>query len=202
MWILTGAKFETQKVTDTMLKIRSIGDQMHLAGVTQAALKSAAMTQVLNFCRTGHYMKLSVGVAEHMFGELDRDLDWIVKLLEHFKPGRLGWVIGTLAFACYADRRAEGFVTAFAEGDNIATGHPAKTARTWLINKKSMNFKKQYKQPLIEGLFNAAYNHIHGGRITTIKPGAQGLDYFTKRASKFVQWVDKATRTEPKATTT
>lgn len=170
---------------------RTVADNLQLSDrLTSANLKVATVRQIVSICCYYQNPRVSIGMARFVLAEYQRDIDTVIAQVSNFRPGMRGWIIGTLAFALHADRQALSFIQAFGSGENLSRGSPAKAARDWLISGAAGSAKLRnahtYKKPAVEGLMNAVYNDIFKNPLSTIRRGAQGVDYFTGKSRRSV----------------
>lgn len=188
MWVFGDVPLEVQAMVDKG-RIRSVADELsHFDGVEHAKAKAAACRAVLSICCYFQSIKMSSGSCKKILSELERDLDFVIEATKPFKPAQRNWIQGALAIAVSGDRNVVPFIEAFGSGENLKAGDPAKAVRDWLTNG-GRNIRSSYKRAAVEGIFNAAYNATTGDKITTIKRGVQGMNYFLNKKRKFVSSV-------------
>lgn len=187
-WVAFDCVPEAQDVMDCQI-IRTVPDQLQLGGLANSKLKVAAVRQIVSLCTNFQNYKIGVQFTRGVLLEFERDIEFVMDALVQFKPSRRGFVIGALAFAVSADRRARDFVQSFGSGENLRKGNPAKTARDWLTNGNSSCLRQSYKAPAVEILMNAAFNAVTGADITQAKSGARGLQFFMGKKRRFVETI-------------
>lgn len=188
-WVARGVPMDVQDVIDTGT-VRTVSDQLQLGdGLKNATMSVAAVRQIVALCCDFQKVKISTDLARIILSEFGREIEFCIDKLFPFRPGFRAWVIGSLAFAMSADRHTSVFIEALGSGENITRGDPAKAARDWLTNGSSISLTKHYKRGAIEGLMNAAYNSVLNNRLTSIRRGAQGVDYFTGKKRRTVATV-------------
>jgi hypothetical protein len=176
--------------------VRSVPDQMHLNGLAKAKEMVGAARHIASLCCSFSTPKLSTGSAQFVLAEYQRDIGRTLELLATFKPGRAQWVVGTLAFALSGDRSVASFIEAFGSGVNLRAGQPAKALRDWLVNGDSIHLGRNYKRGAVECVLNAVHNEIKGNRLTQVKSGSLGLDYFLDRKRESVVAIRKHFRAQ------
>lgn len=191
-WVARDVPLDTQDVIDFGSQ-RSVADQLHLGdGIANANLMVGALRTITSICCYYQSVKLSTDAARLVYSEFGNDVEFVIENTRNFRPGFKTWVIGSLALAYSADRSAGPFIEAFGSGEGLLRGNPAKAARDWLVNARkngSELIAHSYKKSAIEGLLNAAYNHVTGDQISTIRRGTQGVDYFTGKRRKAVAMI-------------
>ena len=184
-WIASDVPMDVQDKID-FCSPRNVADQLGLGdGVANATLTAGACRVITSICCYYQMPKSSVDFARLVHSEFRNELEFCIEKIRPFRPGYRAWVIGALAFAMSADKGVSPFIEAFGSGENLVRGNPAKAARDWILNG-SINIDKSYKRGAIEGLLNAAYNGVNGGSISSVKRGAQGVDYFTGKKRRTV----------------
>lgn len=192
-WVTWDAPIATQVLVDKG-RIRSVADELlHFNGVQYASKKTSAARCLISLCCNFQNIKMSNGMADLVIGELGREMDFVIEACKNFRPADRTWVLAVLSFAYSADRSLGVFIEAFGSGENLKHGDPAKALRDWLTNG-GRSITANYKRAAIEGVFNACYNATTGNSISTIKRGANGLDYFTGKKRRFVTTVRESMR--------
>ncbi len=192
MWVSTGYDPAAQSNMDVGGRGRTVGDQLHLVdGTTNAKTKAAAATHIVTICCACGGVKVSVGLARSVLTEFERDIDYVLLQVVHFKPARCGWAVGTLAFIYNAERALKPFVDGFGSGEDLKKGDPAKAARDWLTNADK---RKGYKKTAAGMLMNAAWHALNGSTINLLKAGTAGPDYFAGKKRKFIQSIREQLR--------
>lgn len=188
MLVASDSDSSIQDVVDVG-RMRSAGDQLQLVdGVSGANFRAAISRQIVGICVYGQNPKIGVVFIRRILKEFSKEIDVIVSLIDEHKytNARKSWVVAALAFGLSADPELAPFVKSFISGDDLRGSDPAKTAREWLNRGSAHNLTKNYKRYAVEGLLNAASNAIQGNKITTIKKGVNGLDYFLNKKKRFV----------------
>lgn len=183
--LVEGVPMESQDVIDGGL-LRSVGDQLHLGGMANANIVAASIKSIVTTCCGGGSVKLSVSATRDIYAIYEREIDVALTSARKCKPFLRAWIIGSLALALHADRRATEFVNQFGEGENLKKGNPAKATRDWILNRNGLAGHQSYRGGSIEALLNGVFNAIHGNEITQVKKGRQGLEYFLGRERKNV----------------
>lgn len=187
-WVFGNVPIGVQALIDKG-RIRSVGDElMHFDGCQYAKQKASACRAILSMCCHFQNIKMSSGGCKSLLTEFGSELEFVIDATKNFKPAHRSWICGSLAFCLSANRAVEDFVVSVGSGENLKHGDPAKALRDWLANG-GVNIGLTYKRHAIEGVFNAAYNACSGGRITFIKRGAVGMNYFMARKRIFVSMV-------------
>lgn len=187
-WVFGDVPLTVQALVDKG-RIRSVADELsHFDGIEHAKQKAAACRAVLSICCYFQAVKMSSGSCKKVLAELERDFDFVIEATKNFRPAQRNWIQGALTIALSADRNVAAFIEAFGSGENLKGGDPAKALRDWLTNG-GRNIRANYKRAAIEGVFNAAYNAAAGQKITQIKRGVQGVEYFLTKKRKFVATV-------------
>lgn len=181
-----GVPISVQDATDGGA-VRSVADQLHLSdGLANANHTIAAVRAIVYTCLNGNNVKLSVPVAREIHQIYSREIESVLGLVRDHKPLLRGWIVGALALALHADRKSAEFIQNFSSGENLSKGDPALAARNWIINGNAHLTHRSYRYASVQALLNSVYNSIQGNKITQIKRGAQGSDYFLSRERKNV----------------
>jgi len=187
-YVTRGIGLDLQPLLDKG-RIRAIADELaHFDDVAYAQPKAGAARAIISICCHFQSVKMSMGSCKVILNELERDLTSVIVATQNFRPATRGWVVGTLALALSADPSIAPFIEAVGSGENLKAGDPAKSLRDWLLNG-GRNIHAKYKRGAIEAVFNAAYNASAGNKITQIKRGVQGLEYFLTKKRVFVETV-------------
>jgi hypothetical protein len=185
-WVFGDVPLAVQELIDKG-RVRSVADELHhFSRLGNAKHKTAACRMVLAICCHYQSVKMSSGRCRDVLDVLERDLDFVIAAMKGFRPGQLSWVHASLALALRADRNAAPFIAGVGGGENLKAGDPAKALRDWITNGGGLLLQASYKRAAVEGVFNAAYNAVMGNRLTVIKRGVQGADYFLGRNGGFV----------------
>jgi hypothetical protein len=132
---------------------------------------------------------MSVGLVRVILDEIGPEIDFTLNALREWKPAKVGWVVGTLAFCLASDKDCAEFIQKFGAGENLSRNDASKALRDWLVNSSGVHLRRAYKKGAIECLCNAALNGINGNPIKQVKSGALGLDHFINRNRGFVDQV-------------
>jgi len=165
---------------------RSVAHQLQLAdGLANSNLIAGAAKSIVSICCYNQNFAVGVGLTRGVITEFAAEIDAVIPAIRPFKPANRVWVVGALAFAMSADKGVLPFIEQLGSGHNIKSGDPAGAVRQWMTNG-GIRLKGGYNAPKIEGLLNAAYNALQGDRLSCIKKGAQGIDYFLGKRRRYV----------------
>jgi hypothetical protein len=169
----------TMDVIDTG-KNRTTADQLHVMhGVENANVTAAACRVVGMICfGAGFEHRLTVGQAKGILELYGKEIAAILERVSSLKPARRAPVIATLAFCAKVTREPiYELAEKLATGEGLKKGDPILTLRNHLINRMMAGGHKNARA-VAEWVGNAAYNHIQGNDLKTIKRGHNGLDFF------------------------
>ena len=177
---------------------RSTADQMHLSyGVASANFASAACATLAQIC-CGHTFreKLSTPQAMEIWKIYGAKVEEFHKLCFTFKPAKLSPVVAALAFASHVHKNLTAdFAIQLVSGSGLRSNDPAHTLRGWLINggHRKMFDKGNNSQFRRIGIADVTLNclHHHKGseKVSVIKHGAFGREYFVRNQRVNVETV-------------
>lgn len=187
-WVFGNIPLSVQELVDKG-RVRSIADELrHFDNVNHAKQKVGACRAFLSMCAGFQTVKMSNGLCHKVLKELDVELDFVIDALKGFRPAHASWLIACLAFTLKSDRSLSSFVAQVGNGENLKAGDPAKALRDWLTNS-GQNIRNTYKRYAMEGVFNAAFNALNRNKITQVKKGVNGMNYFINRNKKLIELV-------------
>jgi len=175
-----------------MGRTRSTADQLARShGVTNQNMVAAALRVVAAICYPSALSaRLTPGKAlavSEFFGD---KIDDMILAVQKFKPARRAPVTGTLAFISRACD-IQSFIDKLVTGINLNAGDPALALRNHLSGLPSASTRASITN-VAEQVANAVYYHIQGNKLTHVKRGAQGIEFFKNKQKPTVEKVRRA----------
>ena len=187
MLVVRGLAREAMYAIDTGKK-RTVADILHLhSGVADSNVKCAAARQIVSLCFHYQNYTLGAGLTEIVLKKFSEEIQYVSYRMAKFKPARNAWVHGAVAFGMKSHPELKGFADILGSGEDAKRGNPALSVRNWLIGGTSMHLGKSYKAGAYECLFNAMSAYVRGEKITMMKSGPSGANYFRSRQRGFIE---------------
>lgn len=172
---------------------RSVADMLSLNHqVKNSCLVASTCRNIASLCAGGDRVSNTMGITMAIMSIYQAEIEAVITATSGFRPLRRAAVIAPIVLAAKIDlAKTVAFSLTLSNGEEVKKGMPVLALRNHLVSHPT---PREFYGELIcaEWVANALFAHFAGEKLTLIRRGVQGLDYFRSKQKTYVDRI-KAT---------